>query len=68
MAITEAEREANIIKIRQQANQYMNDRTMVSCGECSKSIVIWRLFKCLYCGVYFCEHCAKVHFGPNEGG
>lgn len=22
-------------------------------------------FKCLYCGLWFCQHCAEIHFGQT---
>lgn len=40
----------------------------VSCGGpgCTKEAACWRLFRCLYCSVFYCRGCAKVHFGEGS--
>lgn len=35
--LTPEERSANFEAIRKQCTQYMNDRTMVTCGSCAKN-------------------------------
>lgn len=35
----------------------------VTC-ECGTKIELWGMvFRCLYCGVWFCRRCAVKHFG-----
>ena len=33
---------------------------------CLKLIRFRDAYKCLYCGVYFCEQCAEEHFGKTK--
>lgn len=45
--------------------------TKIRCG-CRKLIVWWAMYRCLYCGVWYCKDCAEQHFGakapePFEG-
>jgi predicted nucleic acid binding AN1-type Zn finger protein len=39
--------------------------TMIDCA-CSRRIPIRFMYKCYYCGEYFCEKCAEVHFGKSR--
>jgi len=33
---------------------------------CGKTINMHYAYRCLYCGIYFCETCAKAHFGQEK--
>lgn len=35
------------------------------CPDCRQLRHFTLLFKCLYCGVYFCRNCAEKHFGKT---
>ena len=37
----------------------------LTCGACSKTFDIVGMYKCLYCGIWFCRRCAKIHFENN---
>jgi hypothetical protein len=37
----------------------------VTCG-CGRSMAIECLFRCFFCGVFFCEKCAREHFGEED--
>ena len=37
----------------------------VSCARCEKRVSVFMLFKCLYCGLWFCKSCAERHFGEE---
>jgi hypothetical protein len=37
----------------------------VSCG-CGRRMAIECLFRCFFCGVFFCEKCAREHFGEED--
>jgi hypothetical protein len=26
---------------------------------------VWELYKCLFCGLFFCKQCAAIHFKEN---
>ncbi len=34
----------------------------IPCAECKKETVLIYLYKCLYCGLFYCKKCAKKHF------
>lgn len=29
-------------------------------------IPCWKLYRCVYCGFFFCESCAEIHFGKTR--
>lgn len=33
---------------------------------CGHSRALSRAYRCLYCGLYFCEKCAERHFGKTR--
>ena len=33
---------------------------------CDKKLPIHFAFRCLYCGEYYCQKCAEVHFGKTR--
>lgn len=37
----------------------------VTC-ECERTLPLPYLFRCLYCGCFFCQACAEVHFGKTR--
>ena len=38
----------------------------VKCGKCHRALRIVSVYKCLYCGVWFCARCAEQHFGMTR--
>lgn len=48
-----------------QWQQAKGDATRVTCG-CGLHAPLRFLFRCLYCGCFFCETCAEVHFGKTR--
>jgi hypothetical protein len=46
----------------------MRKRTPVVC-RCGREFdftVYWKMYRCYYCGVFFCEKCAAEHFGQSR--
>lgn len=39
--------------------------TGVPC-ECGNSYPLRSMYRCLYCGIWFCERCAEIHFGKTK--
>lgn len=37
----------------------------IECG-CGRAMPLRFFFRCLYCGCWFCEPCAEVHFGMTR--
>jgi len=40
-------------------------RPFVRC-PCLKKLDLLHAYKCLYCGIWFCEACAEKHFGKTK--
>ena len=38
----------------------------IRCGTCNRPFRIERLYRCYYCGIFYCEHCAGKHFGKTR--
>jgi len=38
---------------------------LVTCG-CGRRMAIECLFRCFFCGVFFCPKCAREHFGEED--
>jgi hypothetical protein len=57
--------EAGKIVLAYQAKQiYVDSVPSVTC-PCGKVRTLSDMYKCLYCGVVFCFHCAEEHFGQT---
>ncbi|MBW2644563.1 MAG: hypothetical protein JRE23_00035 [Deltaproteobacteria bacterium] len=50
--------------VRKQTMQAMKS-SAVNCS-CEIEFPLWLAFRCLYCGVYFCQKCAEKHFGKTR--
>ena len=37
------------------------------CAGCTTRIPVWAAYRCLYCGLWFCQACASTHFGATRG-
>jgi hypothetical protein len=48
-----------------QWREALGDATRVTC-ECGLAAPLRFLFRCLYCGCFFCQSCAEVHFGKTR--
>lgn len=38
---------------------------VITC-ECGRCRPMLRMFRCLYCGCWFCQECAEAHFGKTR--
>ena len=57
---TDKEGEAHLL--RQWANACDKTEIICSCGQIRHLTLA---FRCLYCGEWFCAHCAEKHFGKT---
>jgi len=48
--------------IQKQNRTSIKNTFSITCGCCQKPTPIYWLYKCFYCGVWFCHKCAKEHF------
>lgn len=53
------EKENRIIVIKQSREVLRTNTITCPCG--ANKILIY-MYKCLYCGIFFCKKCAKEHF------
>ncbi len=54
------------MKLRMQMEQAICSHGDITCG-CGTSLPIRCMYKCLYCGCWFCRICAHKHFGTDDG-
>jgi len=55
--------------VARQINQARKAGLVECAGElCDRSrrVRVWLMFRCLYCGRFFCRRCARQHFGDIE--
>lgn len=48
------------ILIRQHTEQQSG---VITCAGCDWRRHLTMAFRCLYCGLYYCQACAEIHFG-----
>lgn len=55
--------------IRDQLKYLLTDpgytNIFITCPGCSHRAVVWQMYRCLYCGVFYCRLCAQLHFGQR---
>lgn len=49
-----------------QWKQAKGPQPMVQCASCDGPKPLRFLFRCLYCGLWFCQSCGEVHFGETR--
>ena len=62
--ITDEKRKQNTILMRRQCTAIIENKS-VPCS-CGSSVPVIHMFRCYFCGVWFCRCCAGDHFG-SEG-
>lgn len=53
------------VQAARQWRQAKGEQPKIECG-CGLAAPIRFLFRCLYCGVWFCQTCAEEHFGKTR--
>lgn len=66
--ITQEQYDRNVLTIQAQTGELgqAHFALRVTCGGCGQKVRLWRAYRCYYCGIYFCEQCAAVHFGGER--
>ena len=54
-----------VAHFKRQWAQSNGSAPVVGC-ECGRHLHIRNMFRCLYCGCWFCQACAEVHFGKTR--
>jgi hypothetical protein len=64
---TSKEDKKKLIKIiRKQNRIVIKNSFKMTCGCCEKITPVEWLYKCFYCGVWFCHKCAEDHFSSEK--
>lgn len=58
---TKTEKQAFVHKQTQQAASH----GFIRCF-CEIKVPVWKAYRCLYCGEFYCLRCAEVHFGKTR--
>ena len=53
------------LRVLKQVRESWEDEPIITC-RCNRRKHIRYLCKCFHCGEYFCQQCAKQHFGLKE--
>lgn len=56
------------VEILKRQNEIIrNIQEMLECGgDCKVSYPVQNMYRCLYCGIFFCYNCAGKHFGKTR--
>lgn len=65
MSDQHADYQEKVEHIASQWRQAKGPQPQVTC-ECGNCIPLRFMFRCLYCGAFFCQSCAEVHFGKTR--
>ena len=38
----------------------------VTCRGCNRQFPLYALYRCFFCGSYYCRLCSKEHFGDRQ--
>lgn len=52
-----------LIKV-QETDEIPLEHSKIRC-VCMKLVSFKNMYKCLYCGIWFCKECAELHFGDE---
>lgn len=68
--LSQDEREEKRAMLRRQI-QYLitappEQQIRITCCACSQRAVVWMMYRCLYCGLFYCKSCAEIHFGQRK--
>lgn len=64
--MTEKEAAETTAIILAQLAQIHEGNTWIDCGKCYSAYPLWKLYRCYYCGIWFCERCCPEHFGKKR--
>lgn len=63
--LTEAEIRINRVLSRAQLMAVRKEQDVTcKCGKVTGPV--WKLYRCYYCGIFFCDRCAAEHFGQTR--
>ena len=62
---TQEELEAARVLLRRQLTRVRKADGQTFCAACDRMFPVLKLYRCYFCGLYFCEGCGSKHFGPR---
>lgn len=61
------ELENNVLQLQQidfcKNNDFLID---LICADCEEKFELDKMYKCLYCDIWYCTKCAETHFGQTQ--
>ena len=68
--LSQEDREAKRVMLRRQIQHLVTapreQQIFITCCACSQRAVVWMMYRCLYCGLFYCKSCAEIHFGQRK--
>ena len=56
----------HLLKARKQYEQALAEKPINCAGiDCDRSLELIKMFRCFFCGAYFCPRCSRAHFGDR---
>lgn len=65
LADKQAKQELLVWQLKAIASAPREQQMWMTCG-CGQRAVSWQMYRCLYCGVFYCKACAEQHFGARK--
>lgn len=62
--LTPQQRQENLEWVKKSYGQAMTGKP-VTCRGCKKDFKLVMLYRCYFCGSYFCAICGKAHWGSR---
>ena len=64
--MSDADRTEILMEAHKQYKQALKGE-QIDCAGCDRRPVLLKMYRCYFCGRYYCPACAKEHFGSREG-
>jgi len=58
---TDKEKYTILVVVQEQHRQAIK-RELVNCADCKHERPLYKLYRCFFCGRYYCPACALYHF------
>ena len=68
--LTQEEKEIKRTIMRDQIQHLVTapreQQIFITCCACNHRAVVWMMYRCLYCGCFYCKECGQIHFGQRK--
>ena len=63
--LTQEEKDKNLLWVKKSYIQAIKGER-ITCRGCLKDFTLISLYRCFFCGCYFCKSCSTTHFGSRK--